>query len=202
MRIYDDNSNMQKKDSISNAVQDETKSVISQVGYAMKMSAKNSANNILGEVINLLADGVKSVISIAIFGEPYKNNRGGYWNNNISYRNYYDYGSSYNYKPNYQDRPSYNYATLPVSNVSTGTFRSYTVANEALSKMDDIIEQYGILRISDMIEISKQCDETFIFNDTYVNNSFGWDDITSAQVKPADNGRWRIEMPKEKPLNR
>ena len=196
------NDNNQNKNTTSNMVQEETKSIGSQISYAMKASFKNAAQNIVSEGINLLADGFKSIVSIMIFGEPSRNNRG-YWNNSVSYRNYYDNGS-YNYRNYYNDRPSYQqpYATLPVSNVSNGTFRSYAVANEALSRMDDVIEQYGILRISDMIEISKQCDETFMYNDTYVNNSFGWDDISSATVKPADNGRWRIEMPKEKPLNR
>lgn len=198
------NDNNQNKNTITNAVYEETKSIGNMFKHTIISSGKNSMINIINEGINLLAYAAKSLVSMLIIGEPPRNN-GNYWNSdgNVSYRNFYDNSRSYNYRGYYNnDRLGYKYSTLPVSDMSYGTFRSSLTANEAISRMDDVMAQYGILRVSEMIEICKQCDDTFIYNNTYVNNSFGWDDITTATVEAADNGRWRIVMPKEKSLNR
>lgn len=60
-------------------------------------------------------------------------------------------------------------------------------AEAVLSQMDDIIAQYGTVRVADMFELSG-------ITGNYTDNNYGWKDIRSARVERVRDG-YIIKMP-------
>lgn len=67
-------------------------------------------------------------------------------------------------------------------------------AEKALYVMDDILEEYGMVRVADFYEL------VGITGD-YTDNNYGWDNLRNATVIHTRDG-WTFRFPKVKPLNR
>ena len=110
--------------------------------------------------------------------------------------NFYDYNrkSRDNSKSNVRD-----YRTDPAKNgvnYADITYDSYAKAQSILSAMDDILQQYGIVRIGDLYDLSDQtASSSSVWN-------YGWSNLRDAEVvTDFGTGRYRIKLPKAFPID-
>lgn len=76
------------------------------------------------------------------------------------------------------------------------TYDTYAKARSVLSAMDDILEQYGIVRIGDLYDLSDQT-----ANSSSVWN-YGWSNLRDAEVvSDIGTGRYRLKLPKAFPID-
>lgn len=67
-------------------------------------------------------------------------------------------------------------------------------AEEVITRMDELIESYGVVSVADFYDLVG-------VNDTnYTNNKYGWTNITSAQPVRVGDG-YKIKLPKALPIN-
>ena len=66
-------------------------------------------------------------------------------------------------------------------------------AEDVLSRMDELIDNYGIVSVADFYDL---CGIT----GSYTDNKYGWTDIRSAQVVRVRDG-YKIKLPRALPLN-
>lgn len=67
-------------------------------------------------------------------------------------------------------------------------------AEEVIARMDELIENYGVVSVADFYDLVG-------INDTnYTNNKYGWMNITSAQPIRVSDG-YKIKLPKALPIN-
>lgn len=67
-------------------------------------------------------------------------------------------------------------------------------AEEVLSRMDDLMETYGLVSVADFYDMVG-------VTGNYTDNKYGWTDIRSAQVMRVREGGYMIKLPKALPLN-
>ncbi len=108
------------------------------------------------------------------------NNSGAYSRSNVSYRNYYEDRAAS--KP--RSVTGYNYDEIILS--------SRMDAERVLQGMDDIIESYGIVSVSDYYELAD-------VESRYTDNHYGWNDIRNARIARVGNG-YTIRLPKAMPI--
>lgn len=71
-------------------------------------------------------------------------------------------------------------------------FDTYADAKAVLSKMDEIMDVYGIVRVADMYDAANITPE-------YTANNYGWTDIRSAEIVAVRDG-FLIKMPRALPI--
>ena len=103
----------------------------------------------------------------------------------VSYNNYSDRkreDRSYNTTTT---RTGYSYDEVLIS--------SRGEAEEVLTRMDELIETYGIVSVADFYDlVGVSCD--------YTDNKYGWTNIRNAEVVRVRDG-YKIKLPKALPLN-
>lgn len=68
-------------------------------------------------------------------------------------------------------------------------------AERVLMRMDEILEEYGRVRLADYYDLSHVSGE-------YTDNSYGWYDLRTARVERTRNGDYVIDLPKVVPLRK
>lgn len=104
----------------------------------------------------------------------------------VSYRDYYnkrddDRGSS----GHSRTRTGYDYDDVILDNRGE--------AEEVLSRMDELIDTYGIVSVADFYDLVG-------ITGKYTDNNYGWTDIHSAKVVPVRDG-YLIKLPRALPVN-
>lgn len=142
---------------------------------------------------NMLIPGAKKILydmfsgglSMFLFGD-----RGAGTTNNtvagrVSYRNYYD--------PSYDTpRTVDSMRTAPAYSYDNIVFSTRTEAVEVLSRMDECIAKYKMVRVADLYDLVG-------ITGNFTDNKYGWTNIASADVVPV-NGGFMIRLPKALPI--
>ena len=68
-------------------------------------------------------------------------------------------------------------------------------AERVLMRMDEILEEYGRVRLADYYDLSHVSGE-------YTDNSYGWYDLRTARVERTRSGDYVIDLPKVVPLRK
>ena len=66
-------------------------------------------------------------------------------------------------------------------------------ADEVLSIMDELIEQYGIASVADFYELIG-------IEGKHTDNQYGWKNLSEAKVVRDPDGGWVIKMPRAVPI--
>ena len=143
---------------------------------------------IIGEVLipamkKALSDIVTNGIDMILYGESGVNKRKTP-GSRVSYTNYYDRRD----RDRYDDRrirTGYDFDDIILD--------SRGEAEDVLSRMDELIDNYGIVSVADFYDL---CGIT----GSYTDNKYGWTDIRSAQVVRVRDG-YKIKLPRALPLN-
>ena len=68
-------------------------------------------------------------------------------------------------------------------------------AEAVLARMDEIMEEYEIVRVADMYDLVGITGE-------HTDNKYGWTDIRNASIERTRDGDYRIKMPRALPIRR
>ena len=139
--------------------------------------AKNVKSYVFGEVLipaikKAISDIVTDGIDIILYGESRRGGRSRSNADRVSYRNYYDGGS-------------YNRPDIILSNRGE--------AEDVLSRMDELIEAYGLVRVADLYDLVG-------ITGNYTDNKYGWTNIRNAEIIRVRDG-YMIKMPRAIPID-
>lgn len=152
--------------------------------------AKNIKSYVFGEVLipaikKAISDIVTDGIDMLLYGEA-RGGRNRSTADRISYKSYYDRGTSYRQRE--ESRSTYNaYSYDDIILDSRGE------AEDVLSRMDELIESYGLVRVADLYDLVG-------ITGNYTDNKYGWTNIRNAQIVRVRDG-YMIKMPRAIPID-
>lgn len=106
----------------------------------------------------------------------------------VSYRNYYDRRDDDRYRDRDRDRvrtSAYSFDDI--------VFDSRGEAEEVLARMDELIDQYGIVSVADLYDLVG-------VTGNYTDNKYGWTNIRNAEPIRVRGG-YMLRLPKALPIN-
>ena len=138
---------------------------------------------VLPAVKNMFADAVSNGVEMLLFGESKadRNRRGGSY---VSYNSMY--GNNSQNRRNTADRQR--------SRKNEYIFESRAEAEDVLSALVDIIDEYEVVSVSDLCDLVGE-------DADFPDNKWGWYNLSSASVKRVRDG-YILDLPRAKDLNR
>lgn len=104
----------------------------------------------------------------------------------VSYRNYYDRSDNDRYRDRDRVRTSpYSFDDIVLD--------SRGEAEEVLARMDELIDQYGIVSVADLYDLVG-------VSGNYTDNKYGWTNIRNAEPIRVRDG-YMLRLPKALPIN-
>lgn len=132
-----------------------------------------------------ISDIVTSGTDMILYGETghsRKNSKA----SKVSYRDYYNRKDDDRSPSGHsRGRTGYDYDDIILDNRGE--------AEEVLSRMDELIDTYGIVSVADFYDLVGVTGK-------YTDNNYGWTDIRSAKVMPVRDG-YLIKLPRALPVN-
>ena len=193
-KIYEPNSHKSKQEKANAVERPRPEKVVngpvrtkkkSGVGKFFSGLVSDEVSNIKTHIVTdvifpTIKDVISKTVDTILYGDSSRRNKG--IATKISYNNMYATSS----------RPREEVKRQPTGyeDVVVG---SRGEAEAVLEQLEDMIQQYGWARISDLYDlVGLSC--------PYTCNSYGWDNIASARVQRTRDGGFVIEMPKAIPL--
>lgn len=203
MEEYKSNSNRSKTEQKQENIQPQkrTEKVVTGVvkkkkrGLFSKLSgefisedAKNVKSYVFGEVLipaikKAISDIVTDGIDIILYGESRKGGRRS-TADRVSYRNYYDRDSRA------ASRTPMTYGGYNYDDIILATRGE---AEDVLSRMDELIDSYGLVRVADLYDLVG-------ITGSFTDNKYGWTNIRSAEIMRVRDG-YMIKMPRAIPID-
>ena len=178
---------------VTGVVKTKKKSKLSQaMDNFISEDAKNVKSYVFGEVLipaikKAISDIVTDGIDIILYGETRGKNRRS-TADRVSYRNYYDDRSRNSSRINERQAimaGSYSYDDIILSTRGE--------AEDVLSRMDELIETYGLVRVADLYDLVG-------ITGNYTDNKYGWMNIRNAEIMRVRDG-YMIKMPRAVPID-
>lgn len=178
---------------VTGVVKTKKKSKLSQaMDNFISEDAKNVKSYVFGEVLipaikKAISDIVTDGIDIILYGETRGKNRRS-TADRVSYRNYYDDRSRNSSRMNERQAimaGSYSYDDIILSTRGE--------AEDVLSRMDELIETYGLVRVADLYDLVG-------ITGNYTDNKYGWMNIRNAEIMRVRDG-YMIKMPRAVPID-
>lgn len=151
---------------------------IDEIKDTMVMASKKALSELFTKGIDVAVDTIKNCIDIAIYGEAQPKKKSGV-GSKVSYGSYYD-------------KPVSRTSQSGVKNVfdyDDVIFETRGDAELVLDAMCDIIDQYGIVSVGDLYELSE------ITTSNYMVNNYGWKDLSRADTVRVSEG-YMIKLPR------
>lgn len=104
----------------------------------------------------------------------------------VSYQRYYDRQNDARDRSSVRTRSGYSYNDV--------IFDSYGEADDVLTRMDELIDTYGLVRVADLYDMAG-------ITGNYTDNNYGWTNIRSANIVRTRDGGYMIKLPKALPLD-
>lgn len=206
MEDYRPNTNKMKETKKAEETEKKVEKVISGTARVKKKSkldgfmsnfisedAKSVKSYVFGEVLipaikKAISDIVTDGIDIILYGESRKGSRrspsGGVTYN--SYSGYYN-----DRRPRMNERQA---LTTPGYFCEDIILDKRADAEEVLTRLDELIEAYGLVRVSDLYDlVGMSCDFTY--------NNYGWTNIRNANIQRTRDGGYAIKMPRAMPID-
>lgn len=130
-----------------------------------------------------VSDIVTNGIDMILYGEAGRNNRKS-TASTVSYRNYYDQRGSDRYISSTRSNTGYSYDDI--------ILESRGEAEEVLTRMDELIETYGIVSVADLYDLVG-------ITGNYTDNNYGWTNIRNAEPVRVRDG-YMLRLPKALPI--
>ena len=130
-----------------------------------------------------VSDIVVNGIDMLLYGETGHSKKSS--GSKVSYRSYYDRDRRDRRDVSSRRRAGYDYDDIILDNRGE--------AEDVLSRMDDLIDSYGIVSVADLYDLVG-------INGNYTDNKYGWTDIHSARIERVREG-YLIKMPRACPLD-
>lgn len=156
-------------------------------GDIISADAKNIKSYVLMDVLipslkKAISDIVTNGIDMILYGEskPKKGTRSNY----VSYDRF---ASDRRYTERQSSSTRVRYSIDDI------IFESKRDADEVIIGMEQIIDQYGIVRVADLYDLVGMTGD-------YTDNKYGWDDIRTADIARTRDGDYVLRMPRAKPI--
>lgn len=152
--------------------------------------ASNVKSYILMDVLvpavkKAISDIVTSGIDMILYGGSGRNGRTGTRMDKVSYINYADRRPSNYVSGAPRSRDSFDYDDF--------VFRTRPEAEDILAQMDALLEQYKMVRVTDLYDmVGKTCD--------YTAERYGWTNLRTAEIKRVSDG-YVIKLPRALPID-
>lgn len=132
---------------------------------------------------------VKGSIDMLFYGEVRSSSSRGRSSTNasrVSYRDYYDDGRRDDRRDDRRlsSRTSYD-------NIA---FDYKEDAEEVLNAMDDIMEQFGVVRVADLFEMAG------LSGNGYTDQNYGWTNIRASKIERGRDGKYYLKMTRPSPI--
>ena len=202
MENYQPNSNRFKEDQKNKEIEKRAEKIVTGkvitkkksklskfAGEIISEDANSVGSYVLGDVLipaikKAISDIVTNGIDIILYGETRGNHkRSGA--DRVSYRNYYDRDS----RPSQVNRNSYS----TVYSYDDIVLKTRGEAEEVLSRMDEIVEAYQLVRVADLYDLVG-------ITGSPVDNRYGWTNIRNAEVVRVREG-YMIKLPRAVPID-
>lgn len=132
-------------------------------------------------VVPLVKKAIEDAVHIVLHGEVAPKKSG----TSVSYSGYYED------KRKSTNRTSVNRGVR----YEDITFDDRIDAEETLTRLDELIECYGVVSIADLYDI------VGLPTGRYTDNRFGWTDVSSFRIVRTWDGEYMLKMPKAVPIN-
>lgn len=129
-----------------------------------------------------VSDIVTNGIDMILYGEAGRSKRGTSASK-VSYRSYYDREKD---RRGARNRTVYDYDDIILD--------SKGEAEEVLSRMDEMIDRYGVASVGDLYDLVG-------IDGSYTDNKYGWTDIRSARSVRVRDGGYLLKLPKPLPID-
>ena len=127
---------------------------------------------------------IKGSIDMLFYGEVRSSRGSSYYRGNnatrVSYRDYYDDRRD-------RDRRDRRDRELSIS-YNDITFDYREDAEEVLNRMDELVEQYGVVTVADMFELAG------VTGNGYTDQNYGWTSTRAASVERTRHGDYIIKI--------
>ena len=147
--------------------------------------AKKIKSYVFGDVLipavkKAISDIVVEGINILLYGESRGKSRNSA--DRVSYRSYYDRDTRASSVANRGNTPYNGYSYDDIVLSTRGE------ANDVLSRLDEIIDTYGIARVADLYDLVG-------ITGNFTDNKYGWSSVKSADIIRVSDG-YMIKMPR------
>lgn len=134
----------------------------------------------------LVSDIVKDGIEMILYGETKRSDRrsNGFRGDYVSYNKYSDRRDSYSDR-SVRTRTGYSYDDI--------ILESRGEAEEVLSRMDELIDMYGVVAVADLYDLVG-------ITGNYTDNKYGWTNIRNAEPVRVRDG-YMLKLPKALPID-
>ena len=131
-----------------------------------------------------VSDIVTNGIDMILYGEAGENRRRAP-SERVSYRRYYDQRDDRSID-RVRTRTGYSYDDIIVANRGE--------AEEVLSRMDELIDQYGVVSVGDLYDLVG-------ITGNYTDQKYGWTNIRTAKPERLRDGGYVLKLPKALPID-
>lgn len=153
--------------------------------------ATNVKSYIVSDVLipaakKLISDIVKDGVEMILYGGTGRSKRtNGLRADYVSYNRFSDRRDDRRYADEPRTRSGYRYDEI--------VLESRGDAEEVLDRMDELIDQYGMVSVADLYEIVGITGE-------FTDNKYGWTSINTAEPVRTRDGGYVLKLPRVKPL--
>lgn len=131
----------------------------------------------------VISEMVSSGIDMILYGESGRSKKSSTSGSRVSYRDYYD--DRRDHVRDTRVRTRFDYDDL--------IFETRGEAESVREQMDDVIDKYGFVTVSDMYDMAD-------ITAPYTSNRYGWTNIRNAEIVRIREG-YVIKLPKAKPID-
>lgn len=128
----------------------------------------------------------ETIVHLLLYGDPGGSGRKRGKGSRVSYASYY-YGG--------RDHEDKDYRRIPRQQFDNVVFESRGEAERVLDFMYGILEEYQLVRVADLYELSG------ITDTSYTDVGYGWTDLSGACVVRERRGGYRIKLPRPMPID-
>ena len=175
---------------VSGTAKTKKKSEISKIkDIFISEDASNVKSYVLMEVLipamkKAVSDIVTNGIDMILYGEEGGSRRRAP-SERVSYRRYYDQRDDRSID-RVRTRTGYSYDDIIVANRGE--------AEEVLSRMDELIDQYGVVSVGDLYDLVG-------ITGNYTDQKYGWTNIRTAEPQRLRDGGYMLKLPKALPID-
>lgn len=198
MAEYENNSikNKENKKTVEKVVKGDVKTKKKSELYKIANSivaeeAKDVKDYVIYDVLvpvikDTISDLIKGTIDMLLYGKVSgrSSSRHGGNYSRVSYRDYYD-----DRRSSRRDDDRRNTRALRYS-YDDLTFDHREDAEEVLSSMDDIIEQYDVVTVADLFDLAG------VSGNGYTDQNYGWTNLSAASVMRTRTNEYIIKLPR------
>ena len=176
-KIVKSNVKVKKKNGLNkltdNFVSDDAKNIKSYVVFDVLIPAVKKA----------ISDIVTNGIDMILYGETGRSKK----KSNVSYVSYDRFSSDR------RDEPRYNSASRNRYRIDDIILETRAEADAVLSRMQDVIDTYGVVRVADLYDLVGITGE-------YTDNKYGWTNIANSAPVRARGGGYMLDLPRALPI--